>query len=212
MAHVYTGIMNGAVQTGYFAGPPQGLPGQLVFPGQNHVITGYPAQSDFLYCGRGVVRGTDIDVHANAYGNNNSPYGVVNPAANSVAANFVGILLRDQAAANDAAGDAGKRRHDMAGVLEEGFCFVKLYQDTAAKAPAFMVVNATNPLNAPVGSLVSDAVGGAAVDIPRLEWWATYNHLAQPCGIIRVYASAVRNPEVAAEIADLKARVAALEA
>lgn len=188
MANVYTGVLNGAVQTGYFVGPPQGTPGELTFPEQNHIINGYPVQSDFIYCGRGVVKGTDITVPAGVYGNNNSPFGVIAPTASSVAADFVGILTRDHGARNDADGNAGKQLHDMAGILEDGFVFTKIYQATTAKGAAYMVINATNPVNAPVGSFIADDAGGAAIAIPRLEWWAAYNPQTQPYGIIRVYA------------------------
>lgn len=188
MANVYTGTLNGAVQNGYFVGPPQGSPGELTFLEQNHIVNGYPVQSGFIYCGRGVVKGTDITVPPGVYGNNNSPFGIAAPNASSVATDFIGILTRDHAARNDSDGNAGKQQHDMAGVLEDGFAFVNLYQDTAAKGAAYMVINATNPVNAPVGAFISDDAGGAAIAIPRLEWWATYNYQAQPYGIIRVYA------------------------
>lgn len=184
----YTGTMSGAVQTGYFAAPPQGLPGQQTFTEQNHILNGYPVQSDFIYCGRGVVKGADITVPQNVYGNNNSPFGVINPTGTSTAADFVGILVRDQAARNDNAGNAGKQLYDMAGILEDGFCFAKLYQATTARGAVFMVINTTNPLNAPIGTFLSDNAGGAAIAMPRLQWWAKYNHLAQPYGVIRVFA------------------------
>ena len=188
MANVYTGTLNGAVQTGYFVGPPQGTPGQIVFPEQNHIINGYPVQSGFIYCGRGVVKGTDITVAPNAYGNNNSPFGAAAPNASSTADDFLGILTLDHAARNDSDGNAGKQQHDMAGIVEDGFVFVKLYQNTTTKGDVFMVIDGTNPLNAPVGSFVSDALSGAAIQIPRLQWWATYNHQAQSYGIVRVFA------------------------
>lgn len=188
MANVYTGVMNGAVQTAYYAGPPQGLPGQQTFINEVYTLNSYPVQSDFIYCGRGVAKGTDITVPENVYGNNNSPYGVIAPTGAMTADDFVGILVLDQGARNDSDGYAGKQKYDMAGILEEGFCFVKLYQATAAKGAAFMVINAANPLNAPIGTFLSDDADGAAIEIPRLQWWAKYNHLAQPYGIIRVYA------------------------
>ena len=188
MANVYTGTMNGAVQTAYYVAPPQGLPGQQTFIDEVHVLNSYPVQSDFIYCGRGVCKGTDITVPQNVYGNNNSPFGVIAPTGTSTVADFVGLLVLDHAARNDADGNAGKQKYDMAGILEDGFCFVKLYQATAAKGAAFMVINATNPLNAPIGTFLSDNAGGAAIEIPRLQWWATYNHLAQPYGVIRVFA------------------------
>jgi hypothetical protein len=219
MPNVFTGVLNGAVQTGYFVAPPEGLPGQQVFIEQNHIINGYPAQSDFLYCGRGVVKGTDITVAPDTYGNNISPFGVIVPTPASTAADFVGVLLLDHGAANDENGNAGKRIHDMVGILEEGFCFVKLHQDTVARGAVFMIVNAENPLSAPVGSFVSDATSGAAIEVPRLQWWATYNHLAQPYGIVRVYSPGAKDltltSELAAansEIESLKSRVSALEA
>lgn len=188
MTSVYTGTKHGAVQNGYFVGPPQGLPGQQAFLNMNHEIISYPVQDDFIFCGRGVCQGTELTVQPYVYGNNNSPFGVINPTSSSTEDDFVGILLRDHAAANNEDAEAGKRLHDMAGILEDGYCFVKLYQNAVVRGRVFMVRNGANPLNAPVGSFISDNASGNAIEIPRLKWWATYNISAQPFGVIRVYS------------------------
>lgn len=185
---MYTGVKNGAVQTGYFVGPPQGVPGQITFPEQTHIVNSYPVESEFIYCGRGVVKGTDIVMPVNKYGNNNSPFTVELPTAASLASEFIGILTRDHGARNDAAGEAGKQFQDMAGIMEEGFIFVPIYQPTVAHGTVYMVIDATNGLNAPIGAFTNDDVGGKAIEIPRLRWWATYNNTNQPCGIVQIFS------------------------
>lgn len=188
MANVYTGTMNGAVQTGYFVGTPPGFPGLQTFIENNHTVNSYPVEEDFIHCGRGVVRGTDNVADDNVYGADNSPFGIALPDAGSTASDFVGILLRDQSARNDANGQAGKRRQDMAAVLEEGYCFVELHQDVEAKGDVYMIVKAENALGAPLGAFVADDADGAAIAVSRLAWWATCSRSARQYGVIRIFS------------------------
>ena len=183
------GVLNGAAQTGYNVAPPMGVPGQQTFIANPVTINGYPVESDEIACGCGVARGTAITQEQHVYGNVNSPYGVKAIGSGMAAADFLGILVWDQGAHRSlAGGEACKRKCDMAGVMREGHVMVRLYQDTEADAPVFMVVNAANPLNAKPGEFVSGALGGAAVELANVFWWAEYKAAATPVGVVVVRA------------------------
>lgn len=183
---VYTGSFQSPVQTGYFVHPPTVKPGLIEFPGLPHSILSFPVESDFILAGTGVVKGTPIEMPAAGWGSTIAPF-TVKDAAGAVADGFVGVLVWDAASRNDASGRAGKRRNDMAGVIASGYVGVKLFDDPAAAgAPAFLVVDAGNSLNAPVGSWASSELSGAAVAIPGASFWAGYSAARDGYGILKL--------------------------
>lgn len=182
------GVWNGAAQTEYYVTPPMGVPGQQTFIGNPVTINGYPIESDQIACGRGVVKGTVITQTAGVYGpNNNAPYTIKSVPAGATAADLIGILVWDQGARRSMTdGEACKLKGDDASIMQEGSVIVKLYQDTVADAPVYMVVNETNPVNAKLGEFVSSDLGGAAVALTNVFWWASYSVASTPVGVVRV--------------------------
>ncbi|MDR1534628.1 MAG: hypothetical protein LBU64_05955 [Planctomycetota bacterium] len=186
----YTGTMQGAVQTGYFAHPPKLRPGQLEFVGQPHMIDSHPVESEFIHCGRGVIKGSPISVPAVGWGSDVMPFGVkatdgsVN--ANTAVSLFVGVLVFDAGARNDSQGAAGKQQGDLAGILKTGFVGVKLFQDTTPGGDVFLVADGSNAVSAPAGSFVSTNLSGKAFLIPKAKWWAKYSVANSPCGILQL--------------------------
>ena len=183
---MYTGKMNGAVQTGYFVSPPQTMPGQIEFVNQPKRIDSHPVQAEFIPCGTGVVRGGIITLPAVGPGSVVSPYSVDVPTRSTSANAFVGILVRDEGARTNAQGQAGKQRGDMAGIIKTGFVGVKLFTDTVEGTAAFMVTDADNAAGAPVGSFVSSNLGDKAVALANAVWWATYRATQSIYGILRL--------------------------
>lgn len=178
----------GAAQTEYYVEPPAGVPGQQTFIADQPVsIWSCPVQTGPIVFGRAVARGTAITVAPDTFGQQVSPFGIVPLAAGAAATDVYGLAVWDAGGRRDfATGQPSQHQHKMQGVMKKGYMFVELFQDTVAEAQAFVVINATNSINAPVGAIVANDLGGAAVTLPGVNWWATYATANTPVGVIKI--------------------------
>lgn len=182
------GEMFGAAQTEYYVEPPAGVPGQQTFIADQPVsIISYPIQGDYVVAGRAVAKGTDITAAVDKPWNLNSPYGIVPLASGATAADVLGVAVWDAGTRrNYTTGLPGKYPNTMQGVMKKGYMFVSLYQDTVADAGVYVVVNGTNALTAEIGEFAADDLGGAAVLVPGITWWASYTTATTPVGVIKI--------------------------
>lgn len=185
-ANPLLGVMNGAAQTEYYVAPPMGVPGQQTFIANPVAINSYPVGDDFIACGRAVIAGDPIAVAADTYGNQNSPYPVLNVAADTTADKIIGVTVWDGGARSGPDRTPGKYQFDMFGVMSQGHMCQQIYENTTADAPAYCVVNAANSVNAPVGAFVATDLGGAAVAMTNVFWHASYTAGATAVGVVRI--------------------------
>ncbi len=182
------GVMFGAAQTNYYVEPELGSDGEQTFIGEQPVeIIGYPVEGGFIAAGMAVSKGTIKAGVADRYNNYTSPFNVKPFAAGGTAADVLGIAVSDAAnRRNVANGDVGKPIHSMQGVMTKGWMIKRLWEDVTAGAEAFVVNNATNTVNAPVGAIVGTDLGGAAVALPGVTWFASYTVATTKYGIVKV--------------------------
>lgn len=159
MANVYTGVMNGAVQNGYFAGPPSGVPGAVAFPAAHNDIFSFPVESDFIKAGTGVQKGAAASAGNNAY-----PFKIKDATG---ATAIVGVLVRNEASSNDSDGNAGTRAKDMGSVITKGFVWVKATEAVAAGDDVYFFKAATS--DAAVGEF-GKSTNASAVKVDNAKW------------------------------------------
>ncbi len=177
-----------SVQEGYFEAPLAGFPGQLADFGtsNDNTVRGYPAEGDVIF-GRGVVKGTDIDLDPDANPlNQPSPFTIKAPEAGSVAADFVGIVVRTEAGTN-IDDEGGYADLTMASVMHNhgvgATIYVKTHLAVAQGDPVYMSVDAAALPNLPVGEF-SNAAAAGVILLPRLRWFKSA--AAGEIGIIEV--------------------------
>ncbi len=190
-----TGIPNGAIQTSWYAHPNQGVPGLLTYLNEPHDWIHCPVADPFIACGRAVIKGDAISAPENAWGTSVSPYALKAATATTTAADIVGILAWDASVGNgpnpvmignepDLA--CGKFTREMGCLVRLGFIHVKNYADTTQGANAFMVINATNSVNARIGEFVTTDLGGAAIEVPAVKWHGTDLHSMNETSVVEV--------------------------
>jgi hypothetical protein len=189
------GIPNGAIQTSWDAHPNQGVPGLLTYLNRPHDYVSAPVESPFIAFGSAVAKGTTITNRPNEWGTTHSPYKLAAASATTTAADLVGILAFNNTGAvgpnpfmigNEAGATAGKFELDYACLVRLGFVHVKNYADTTEGAAAFMVINATNSLNARIGEFVTTELGGAAIEIPQVVWDSSDLNSMNATSVVRV--------------------------
>lgn len=164
-----------SVQDGYFDAPLAGFPGQLADFGTSldYSVRGYPAEGAVIG-GRGAVRGTDIDIDPDANPlNQPAPFTIKAPDGATVAADFVGIVVRtesmtnvnDEAAyANETMASATFRR------AKGALVYVKNSVAVAAGDDVYMSIDEAQVPNLPVGEF-TNATGAGVIQIPDLQWF-----------------------------------------
>lgn len=165
----YAGKYGNSVQTGYADQPFEGFPGQLATATDYPLINHYPAKED-LKIGVGVVVGDALTVPASGYYNIDAPYSVKMPVAGSVAADFVGITLRNEAGRCDANGEPIVQAKDIADVVNEGFVLVKANVAVTGQGKVYMIIKDTTSHGFAIGSFVTSTQGGDAIEVSRCRW------------------------------------------
>lgn len=165
-----------SVQSGYFEAPLAAFPGQLADFGtsNDNYVRGYPAEGAVIG-GRGVVKGTAIDLDANSNPlNQPAPYTVKAPDGASVEADFVGIVIRTEAMTN--VGDPAEAAYadkTMASATHQqaggALVYVKAPVAIAADDPVYMSVDAAQAPNLPVGEF-TNAAGAGVIQLTKLKW------------------------------------------
>tara|TARA_R110000764_G_scaffold90101_4_gene172238 strand:- start:906 stop:1460 length:555 start_codon:yes stop_codon:yes gene_type:complete len=166
-----------SVQDGYFEAPLAAFPGQIADFGtsNDNYVRGFPAAGAVIG-GRGVVKGADIDLDVNANPlNQPAPYTVKAPVGGSVAADFVGIVIRTEAMTN--VGDPAEAAYadkTMASVTHKqaggALVYVKAPVAIAAGDTVFMSVDAAQAPNLPVGEF-TNVTGAGVIALTNLQWY-----------------------------------------
>lgn len=192
------GNLNGYVQLQYNSHPNQGVPGQITFLQYPRENVHCPVGSEFVVCGRAVVRGDVITNTPNRWGTTISPWLIEAPTASSTAEDVVGILVRDDSAYNgpglavndtDADFAVGYYQTKVASYCRLGYIHVKNYADTTAGDPVYMVINETNTFNAKIGEFIPTEVAGVSIEIPGLTWWSSDLNSENATSIVKVNLS-----------------------
>lgn len=166
----FQGTLNGFVQNTVTDGHLAALPGNIASIVTPRLIDGFPAEAQ-LTIGTGVVQGTAIGVVANQPNNLQAPYQVTNVDAGTVAADFVGIVVRESSSKNDAAGDPIVEIHDMANVMRKGRIYVAANQAIAAGDPVFLIIQDTTVHGFQIGSFSNVALGIDTVPLTTATFW-----------------------------------------
>ena len=167
----YRGTLQGSVQDDYFDNFSEGFPGQIATRPDLALEAGYPAEADFGV-GLGVVKGAAITETAGVYNNIVAPYAVTLPDGASVAADFVGIVIRNSSTKNDVNGNPIWEAKDLAPIMREGKIFVTANQNVAGDDPVWLIIADNGGHGFEIGSFANADLGNAdTILIPNAKFW-----------------------------------------
>ena len=133
-------------------------------------VDSFPAET-VVGVGVGVVRGADI-VNGSGYNNLVAPNKVKTPDAASVAADFEGIVIRDNSTPNNADGTPEYPVDNLVPVMREGRIAVNANVAIAPRDDVWMIVQDTTTHGFQIGSFVNaDLGGGDTVQIAGARFW-----------------------------------------
>ena len=176
---MYQGVKNGSVQNGYTDQPFEGFPGQIATLNPPALIDGFPvdvSETDGIAVGIGLAKGNPITIPTGEYGNIEAPYTVVNPDGSSVAADFVGVSVRDSGMSNDANGNPNWPAETHPPVMRHGRIFTFANVAVTADDPVWWIIQDVGGHGFPIGSFVNADLGsGDTINISALgngiRWW-----------------------------------------
>jgi|GEM_PF-1709854 len=172
----YRGIQGGSVQTAYTDQPGVGVPGMLPYASDNVLMDNMLVnEANGIAAGRGVVRipGT-ADI-----GNLQRPHSTIKlPDASTIAGDFVGIVLFDEAMQSDSNGVPGWADGRNARVLRPhragGRVYVKAKQAIALMDAVYMVTIAPTDASYAAGEFCTSSLGGGSagtsVHLTNARW------------------------------------------
>lgn len=190
-----TGILNGYIQKEWLAHPNQGIPGLLTFLNEPHDYINCPIESDFIGFGMPCIKGTVQTDRVNSWNSNTSPYNLAAFPAGGTAAQIVGVLAYHTAGrvgpnpvmtGDEPNIQSGLYQYEAGTLVRLGFMHVLNWADTTEDATVYVVTNATNSLNAPVGSFVTTDLAGAAVEVPQIRWHSSDLHSMNNTSVVKI--------------------------
>lgn len=184
MAVGFRGGFNQAVQTAYSDRPAPAFEGQLGAAPDLCLIQGFPVFGNRLDSngdvntdgaipvGRAVFTEA-LDVNANDPGPRGEPFAVRLPDTGVAQNGFVGITLNNKGADTLSDGSVAWLPASMADVLRVGIVWIRAYADVRNFQNVFVVRNATNSANAPLGSFVASGLGGTAIQLNNAHFYGS---------------------------------------
>lgn len=165
-------------QSEYFDQMSTALPGSRVFASDNHLTDAYivaPAvDNDGLIAGIGVVAAKSADYIRPGI----NQLQVALPTATSTAADFEGIVYRNQQMGTNLKGMACAMSGDMCNIMRSARVGGRIWVLLADGAidiggAVYWIVKDTTSHDKPIGSFASSSLGGDAILLPNVRFIAT---------------------------------------